>query len=871
MPLSRLSRFGSFELDLATGELRKSGVRIKLQEQPFQVLRALVERPGEVVTREELRERLWPGDTFVEFDDGLNTAVRKIRQALGDSADNPRFVETLPRRGYRFIAPVQTEQLGGVKQPGRYKSLRSAQSMIGSTISHYKITEKLGEGGMGVVYKAEDTKLKRPVALKFLAPHLLKDEDARKRFEREARAAAGLDHPNICTVYEIDDVEGNTFIALAYLEGDELTKCISEGPLKVERLLDVAIQLARGLQEAHGKGVVHRDIKPANVMDTSGGQAVLMDFGLAQLTSAASKLTQEGTRAGTSSYMSPEQTTGAPVDHRTDIWALGVVLYEMATGELPFKGHYEQAVLYSILNEAPQPVTALREGVPPELEQVINKCLAKRVEGRYQTVSDLLADLNALKNRVESGAGRKPSWGAKDMRPSIAVLPFENRSRGDEDEYFSDGISEDITGALAKVEELQVTPRSLAFQFKGKRPLPEEVGRTLNVQHVLEGSVRRSGDRVRIHVELIAIDEQFQLWSERYDRVMEDIFEVQDDISQSIVEQLKVKLVGAKKEALGKRYTENVQAYNLCLRGRHYWYQRTAETLHKAVESYEQALAEDPNYALAYSGLADCYSSLAFYGVLSVKVAGPKAEAAALKALQIDTDLAAAHVSVAAVKGLFDWDWSAAEREFQRAIELDSTYPVAHLWYGVWVLLPLGRMEEAFAEFSLAMELDPVTPTINFIPGYTLVLQGQHDRAIEHLQNCMELDPNFFWTHFAMGMAYLHKGDYDQAIAAFHRGNVPQFRDGYLGCAYAVSGETNKARQMIEALQAGSQPEHFAPFHLAIIHLGLGEKEEALECLIQACDLRSPQFTVIHMAAEFDSVRADPRFQAILRRMNLAD
>ena len=741
--------------------------------------------------------------------------------------------------------------------------------MIDQTISHYKILEKIGEGGMGVVYKAQDLKLQRPVALKFLPSNLLGDEEAKARFLREARAAAALQHPNICTVYEIDEADGYTFIVMAYLEGEDLRKHIEKGPLSLDRLLDIAIQVARGLQEAHGKGVVHRDIKPANIMETKSGQAVLMDFGLAQLGAAESKLTKDGTTLGTSAYMSPEQTSGAALDHRTDIWALGVVLYEMATGRLPFQGHYEQAVLYSIMNEPPEPITSVRTGVPPELERIVDKCLAKKADERYQTAADLVADLKALKRRQESGSAS--SLKTKDEIPSIAVLPFENRSHGDEDEYFSDGISEDITSALVKLERLRVAPRSQSFQFKGKRPTPEDVGRKLSVGHILEGSVRRSGNRVRINVELIAIEEGYEVWSERYDRVMDDIFEIQDDISQSIVEQLRVKLVGDNKEPLGKRATKNVKAYNLCLRGRYYWYQKTAESLHKAIEFFEQALAEDPNYALACSGLADCYNSLAFYGGLPAKEARPKAESAALKALGIDPELAAAHASAGAVKAVFDLDWPAAEREFLRAFELDSAYSAAHLWYAAWVLMPLGRLEESFAEFNRLAELDPVTPTNNFGGGLILVLQRKYDEAIEYLQSCLALDPNFFWAHFTMGLAYLHKGDYDRAIAAFHRGDAPQLRDGYLGYAYAVSGETEKAREMIEALEAGSQPEYLTPYHLAIIHLGLGEKEKALERLSEACDLRTPQYIFFKTGREFDSVRDDPRFQAILRRMNLAD
>ena len=743
--------------------------------------------------------------------------------------------------------------------------------MIGQIISHYEITEKLGEGGMGVVYKARDLRLDRPVALKFLPPHLLGNEEVRKRFEREAKAAAALQHPNICPVYEIDEVDGRMFIAMAFLEGEELTKRIEEGPLSMERLLDIAIQVGRGLQEAHSKGVVHRDIKPANIMDTTSGQAVLMDFGLAQLASSSSKLTQDGTTIGTSAYMSPEQTTGEKTDHRTDIWALGVVLYEMAAGQAPFQGYYEQAILYSILHEAPEPITALRTGIPPELERIANKCLAKRADERYQTVSDLLADLNALKRRAESAAGRRPSSGTIDARPSIAVLPFENRGRGDEDEYFSDGISEDITSALGQVERLQVAPRSMAFQFKGKRPTPREVGAALNVGHVLEGSVRRSGNRVRINVELIAIEEGYQVWSERYDRVMEDIFEIQDEISQAIVENLRVRLAGREKELLAKRYTENLQAYNLCLRGRYYWYRRSLEGFQRAIGFYEQALGEDPGYALAHSGLADCHTLLGFYGPVPAKASMPRAEAAALKALQIDADLAAAHASMGAVHALYHWDWKGADRELRRAIELDPSYAVGHLWHGILALTPTGRLDEALAAWQRAAELDPVTPVVNMGPALILILQRQYDRAIEEIGKLFELDPSFHWAHYCLGSVYLQKRDYEKAITALEQMNLPPWRDGHLGYAYAVAGQPEKARILIGELQSGSQPEHQVPYHLAMIYFGLEETDKAFEWLDKACEQRSPQLFWIKTLPELDSVRSDPRFQAILRRMNLAD
>ena len=383
--------------------------------------------------------------------------------------------------------------------------------------------------------------------------------------------------------------------------------------------------------------------------------------------------------------------------------------------------------------------------------------------------------------------------------------------------------------------------------------------------------MRRSGNRVRINVELIAIEEGYQVWSERYDRVMEDIFEIQDEISQAIVEKLKVKLVGREKELLAKRYTDNLRAYNLCLRGRYYWYRRTVEAFRKAISFYEQALAEDPAYALAHSGLADCHSLLGFYGALPSRETMPRAEAAALKALQIDADLAAAQASIGAVEALYRWDWSRAERAFQQAIELDSSYPLAHLWHGIFGLLPTGRLDEALAAWERAAELDPVTPVVNLGPACILTLQRKHDQAIEEVRKLLELDPNFFWAHFFEGMGYLHTGDHGKAIATLDRVNLPPFRDGHLGYAYAVSGQPEKARELIEDLQAGSQPEHLVPYNLALIHLGLGEKDEALEFLHKACEQRSPQLWWIKTLPELDSVRSDPRFQAILRRMNLAD
>ena len=419
VPSSRIIRFGVFEVDLQSGEFRKSGVKLKLQEQPFQVLVCLLERPGKVVSRENLIEKLWPHGTVVDYEHSLGTAINKIRQALGDSADNPRFVETVPRRGYRFLVPVE-----GIPSPSDEPASQAPAwpPRPGGRISHYRIVDKIGEGGMGVVYKAEDTKLLRSVALKFLSPNLLGDEEVKARFIREAQAAASLNHSNICTVHEIDEFEGRTFIAMAFLEGAGLDQKIEAGPLKLSDVLDIATQTTQGLQAAHEKGIVHRDIKPSNLMITSSGpkqQVTIMDFGLAQLADR-SKLTRKDETMGTVGYMSPEQTYGMELDHRTDIWALGVVIYEMVTGQQPFKGHYDKAVMYSITNEPPEPITGLRTGVPMELELLVDKCLAKDRDQRYQHTDELIVDLQSLSEKLKSGGSKvlDPQTQRREIEPT---------------------------------------------------------------------------------------------------------------------------------------------------------------------------------------------------------------------------------------------------------------------------------------------------------------------------------------------------------------------------------------------------------------------------------------------------------------------
>ncbi len=747
--------------------------------------------------------------------------------------------------------------------------------MNSQTISHYEILEKVGEGGMGMVYKAIDTKLDRTVALKFLAPHLVSNEESRQRFIREAKAAAALQHPNICTVYEIDEVDGRTFIAMAYLEGDELTKRIVKGPLSLERLLDIAIQVARGLQEAHSKGVVHRDIKPANIMDTTSGQAVLMDFGLAQLASTASKLTREGTTVGTSAYMSPEQTTGEKLDHRADIWALGVVLYEMATGQVPFQGHYEQAILYSILNESPQPITAVRTGVPPELERIVNKCLAKCAGERYQTVSDLLADLSALKRGTESGAVSRPSSGSRDARPSIAVLPFENRSRDEDDEYFSDGVTEDIISALGKVEGLRVTPRTSAFRFKGESTAVRQIAEKLNVGCVLTGTIRRAGSRLRITVELIDAAEDTQMWSERYDRVLEDIFDIQDEISQAIVNQLKRKLTGAVASPGATRRTADFEAYRLYLQGRHNVVNLSESGMRQGLSCFERALATDSNYPEPHAGLAEAYALLGVLGYARPAEAMVKAKEEALRALGMDETTANAHSSLGLVRHLYDWDFAGAEQSYRRAVELNPADPIPRVYLGE-LLGGAGRPAEGIAELRTAVQLDPLSPFVNGILCALLLYARDFEAALDQARKTLDIAPAYFPARRNMSTAWHFLGRPDEALRTIEAAVPFAPKDpltlGFLGMCQAVAGRQEEALRTIDKLKDLRAERYCAASPIAWVYAHLDDFNQAFQWLDTAFEERDGLLVLLKQYPwPNESFRQDPRYQELLRRIGFPE
>jgi len=745
--------------------------------------------------------------------------------------------------------------------------------MIGEFISHYKVIEKLGEGGMGEVYLAEDTKLNRQVALKFLPSRLAADSSFKARFMREAQAAAGLNHPNIITVHEVAEYESRPYIAMEYVEGESLKNLIVKKELPVEQVIDLAVQICEGLAKAHLMGIVHRDLKSQNVLIDQDGRVRICDFGLAKVKKDA-MLTKLGTTVGTVAYMSPEQARGEKVDHRTDIWALGVVLYEMLTGEMPFKGEYDQAVIYSILNEEPAPMTSS----PIELKQLVGKALAKNPDDRYQTASEVLGELRSVKEGFESGV-TKTLRASASTSPSVAVLPFTNLSADKEQEYFCDGMAEEIINALAHLEGLRVVARTSSFSFRGKEIDVREVGRKLRVGAVVEGSVRKVANRLCIGVQLVNVADGYHLWSERYDRDIsqsccpDDIFCIQDEISLAVVDKLKVKLLGKEKARLVNRHTQNLDAYSLYLKGRYFWNKRTEESLTKAIDYFKQAIEKDPDYALAYVGLADSHILLAEYSLVPPKDAFPRAKAAVMKALEIEETLAEAHTSLAYIKTLSDWDWMGAEKEFKQAIEFNPGYATAHQWYAEHLTMT-GQYAEAIQEFKRAKELDPLSLIIGVASAVTLFCGTRwYERVIEECQKVLEMDPNFGGALNVLGMVYRERAMYEEAIAAFRKartfdeGNT--WVTGELGHVYAVSGKRSEAQQIVGELEQLSKRSYVPPDNIALVYLGLGDKDLTFEYLEKAYQDRCVGLSWLNADPIFKSLRQDPRFVTLLKRIGL--
>jgi serine/threonine-protein kinase len=734
--------------------------------------------------------------------------------------------------------------------------------MIGKTVSHYRIVEKLGGGGMGVVYKAEDTKLKRTVALKFLPEELSRDRQALERFQREAQAASALNHPNICTIYDIDEHEGQRFIAMEFLEGGALKVHIEHGPLPVLDALDLACQMAEALAEAHAHRIVHRDIKPGNVMLTKSGHVKLVDFGLARLPEMAS-VTTTGAALGTPAYMAPEQVRGETIDGRADLWALGIVLYEMLAARHPFASESVQGTLHGVLNRAPEPLERLRSGLPPALVRIVNRALTKDALRRYQQAEQMLADMQACRQQLQSSPARVEG---ERRVPSIAVLPFANLSADKEQEYFCDGMTEELITGLSALPGLRVAAHSSSFQFKGQALDIRKVGEQLNVETVLEGSVRKLGERLRVAAQLVNVSDGYHLWSERYDRRLDDVFEVQDEIARAIVEKLKVKLIGEPEAPLVKRGTENMEAYQLYLQGRYYFARRYKGGLGEAVDCYSRAVAIDPGFAPAWAGLGESYGIMSWYAYGPLRELHPKAMEAARRALMLDERLAEAHHALAVAHTYLEWDWTAIEREFMRALALNPHAAWTHTMYALG-LAAMGRDNDAVREAECATTIDPLSAIFAYTRGLTYYLLRRLPRAIEELQKAVALDPYFVPGWWGLAVVRTATARHEEAIAAAERAVTLSERAvfcvGFQGLVLGNAGRMSEARRLLEELIERSRREYVPLTMLALVHFGLGEDDEALACIErqQAQDKITPLMLV---GSWCDRIRGDPRFTAIL-------
>jgi serine/threonine-protein kinase len=745
--------------------------------------------------------------------------------------------------------------------------------VIGQTVSHYQVLRKLGGGGMGVVYQARDLTLDRLAALKFLSPVFCTDAEHRDRFIREAKLASALDHPNICTIYGIECLaDDHIFIAMAYYEGETLQARLGRGQLPIDEAVHIAAQVASGLAAAHDAGIVHRDIKPANVIITRHGDAKILDFGIAKL-ARGSGLTAPGAARGTLEYMAPEQASGEEVDHRADLWGLGLLLYESLAGEQPFAGRNDMAVLYAILSKQPAPLTELRADVPERLGEIVERALAKDPAARYGSAAELLSELRAFRRTGPATARPAEAVGASDRRRTVAVLPFTNLGSAQDDEYFSDGLTEELISALAKINGLRVMARSSAFQFKGAAHDARDVGRRLGVGTVLEGSVRRAGQRLRVSAQLVDVATGYSTWSETYERAMRDIFLIQEEIAGAISAALAVRLTEGAGPPATERHRASLEAYHLYLKGRYAWNRRTRAELRQSITYFDQAIENFPAYARAYAGKADAYAMLGMYEYLAPRDAFPAAFAAAARALEIDPSLAEAHASLACVKAVYDWDWRGAELGFRKAIELDPAYAIAHQWYAIDCLMPQGRYHEALAAIQRARDLDPLSRAINATIGLQLYFLRQYELAAEQYRRTLEVDPDFAPASFFLGQVYLQTGAHDEALTELGRAVAlsPESTEivATLSYAHAVAGQAGEARRVLTELKAQAAAEYISPYLMALCHAGLGELDQAFEWLQQAVAGRCYKLVYLAIDPKLDRLRADPRFDEIMRGMDL--
>ena len=762
-----------------------------------------------------------------------------------------------------------------------------------TAIKQYRILAPLGKGGMGDVYLAQDTALGRKVALKILPSEFADDRDRMDRFVREAKSASALNHPSIITIYEIGESNGTHFIATEFIDGKTLTELARSEALDYRFILDVAIQVVSALDDAHSAGIVHRDIKPDNVMVRSNGLAKLLDFGIAKLsapsdpsddtTTALRSQTHAGLLIGTPQFMSPEQARGLRVDHQTDIFSLGVVMHHMLSGQSPFAGDTVSDALAAVLTREPPRLTE----VPAALADIVSKTLQKDTRHRYRSAKDLLRDLRAFRHEsdVQDSVDRRaesirvePPPGRSGSRHSIAVLPFTNMSADADNEHFCDGLAEELLNTLSKVDDLKVAARTSAFSFKGKSVSASEIGAKLSVNHILEGSVRRSGNRLRVSVQLVNASDGFHLWSDRYDREMRDIFDVQDEIALAVVSALKVMLFGAEKAALLKRYTDDAAVHELFLKGRYYWYKYSAEGWTRAIEFFQRAIELQPDYAPAHAGMAACYGCLWFFGLLPAGQTVQQVKAATDKALEVDRTLADAHLSLAMITFFYDWEWERAEQSFRQSIALNSNNAEALSYYALFLAFE-GRTDEALDRAQRALEIDPLSPLINMNVGWTYFATGRSDGALNQAGKMIEIEPDFYGGYWLKGAIRLAEGRYADAVEELKRavslgGHHIVVAD--LASAYGLAARREDATIILDRLLDLRRRQYVPAICMARVYSRLGETEKAIEWLQTAFDERNGEMVFLQgeiagAAADdpLNRLGSDPRLKDLLRRMSL--
>jgi serine/threonine protein kinase/Tfp pilus assembly protein PilF len=749
-----------------------------------------------------------------------------------------------------------------------------SQKMIGRVIDHYRISEKIGEGGRGIVYKAEDTKLKRTVALKFLPRRFVADSESKERFAREAQTAARLNHPNIVTIYDLNEFEGQLYIVMEYIEGRTLQEVTAgmkaaSAAQAARSKIRIMLQICEGLGKVHDSGVIHRDIKPQNIMVDGAGNVKILDFGMARLF-GVSHTTAERVICGTLQYVSPELLNGDEPDVRSDIWSLGVMFFEMLCGSHPFRGETPEAVIHSILTHDPIPRGALKFPGLAGLERILRKALAKSPGRRYQRLEPLVRDLRRLLPLGDAAVpGDVPAAGRQ--RIAVAVLPFADMSPLKDQEYFCDGIAEEIVNMLTKLEVLKVSSRTSSFQFKGRPFDFRSAGKKLNVQYMLEGSVRKFGEKLRVTANLVQAADGCNVWSEVYDRELKDIFRIQDEIAMAIIDSLKLKLIGGAKKMLSQRHTPSLEAYNLYLKGRYFWNRRYEGGLKRSIECFRQCIAQDRGYALPYVAIAESMNIIGLYGFYAPKQAFPPAKAAAQRALEIDHEMGEAYNALGWVSVFHEWDWPKAEREFRRGIELNPNYPTGHEWYAL-ALAVQGRFEEALQEIRLALELDPLSLIINSVMGLIYLFAHRFGEAREQLHKTLELDPNFLLARLWLGETHLFQKECRQAMDEFQKvlqvpgGGMTTWALSDLGSAHALLGQRAEALTLFGQLEAMEKERYVPKSQMAQIFFHLDENR-AMELLLKAVDERDAFLPWAQCSPHFDTLRARPGFTEVIGKM----